>query len=106
MRNHGWKPGDLYIGTWFIGYRAQQDSGKYNDPDLIRWIEHLLESKSKIVNANIEIRIGSNVELNKENCKIIIFDGICEATKQESLSKLPKKYYNLYNIEHIKPDKE
>ena len=103
MRNHGWKPGDLYIGTWFKGYRAQQDNGKYNDPDLIRWIEHLLESKSKIVNANIEIRIGSNVELNKENCKIIIFDGICEATKQESLSKLPKKYYEKYNIEHMKP---
>lgn len=32
----------------------------------------------------------------------IIFDGICDATKQSSLKNLPKKYYDKYNIEHIK----
>lgn len=106
MRNHGWKPGDFYIGTWFKGYRARQDNGLYTDNDLIKWIEDLLESKSKIVNAKIEIRISSNVELNKDNCKIIIFNGICDATNQSSLKTLPKKYYEKYNIQHIEPVKE
>lgn len=102
MRNHGWQPGDLHVGTLFMGWRRKNEKGKYVDHDLMLWIDCLLKNPKKIVNANIEIRIGSNVEINKDNCKIIIFDGICEATKQESLINLPKKYETKYNIEHIK----
>ena len=101
MHNHGWQPGDLYIGTLFTGYRRKNEKGKYVDHDLMLWIDCLLKNPKKIVNANIEIRIGSNVELNKENCKIIIFNGICDATKQSDLKSLPKKYYDKYNIQHM-----
>ena len=101
LKNHGWRFGDSELLT-FCRYRVRQENGKYTDGSLGIWLDCLLKSKSRIVNANIEIRIASNVELNKDNCKIIIFDGICEATKQESLKKLPDKYYKLYNIEHIK----
>ena len=65
------------------------------------YLSGLVYCKNRIINANIEIRIPCNVELNKENCKIIIFNGICDATQQSSLKSLPKKYYDKYNIQHI-----
>lgn len=100
LKNHGWRFGDSEL-LHFCGYRVQQDNGKYIDGSLGIWIDDLLQSKKRIVNANIEIRIPCNVELNKENCKIIIFNGICDATNQSDLKSLPKKYYDKYNIQHI-----
>lgn len=104
LKNHGWRFGDSELLS-FCRYRVQQNNGKYTDGSIGIWIDNLLKSKSRIINADIEIRIASNVEINKDNCKIIIFDGICDATKQESLKKLPAKYYKQYNIEHIKSEK-
>lgn len=105
MRNHGWRYGDSNLHDIFVYRRLQSQSGEYFDGQLMTWIDDLMNNKkTRIVNANIEIRIGSNVELNKENCKIIIFDGICDATNQSSLKKLPAKYYKKYNIEHIEPN--
>lgn len=101
LKNHGWRFGDSEL-LRFCGYRVKQQNDKYTDGSIGIWIDDLLKSKNRIINANIEIRIASNVEINKDNCKIIIFDGICDATKQESLKKLPNKYYKQYNIEHIK----
>ena len=102
MHRHGWRLGDSKLNTIFGGYRGQLKNGKYADGTMIWWIDALMKSKKKIVNANIEIRIPANVELNSENCKIIIFDGICEAIDAKRLLNLPKKYDKLYNIEHIK----
>ena len=85
----------------FLGIGRGND-GKFYDGTLLYWIEKLSKNKDRIINANIEVRIPSNVNLTKDNCKIIIFDGICDATKQSSLKNLPKKYYDKYNIEHIK----
>ena len=79
----------------------KRDNVKYTDGSLGIWLDNLLKNKNRIINANIEIRIPCNVELNKENCKIILFNGICDATQQSSLKTLPKKYYDTYNIQHI-----
>lgn len=111
MKEHGWEPGDKFIGSIFMGgkRRYKRSDGVYEDTQLMLWIEYIQENPNKLFNTDIEIRIPANVELNKENCKIIIFDGICEATEQEYLINLPKKYYEKYNIEHVKPknnDKE
>ena len=101
LAKHGWRFGDYNMGTMFLGIGRGND-GKLYDGTLIYWIEKLSKNKDRIINANIEVRIPSNVNLTKDNCKIIIFDGICDATKQSSLKNLPKKYYDKYNIEHIK----
>ena len=100
LKNHGWRFGDSEL-LHFCKYRVKRDNGKYTDGSLGIWLDEILKSKNRIINANIEIRIPCNVELNKENCKIIIFNGICDATKQSSLKSLPKKYYDKYNIQHI-----
>ena len=100
LKNHGWRFGDSNL-LHFCGGRMKRDNGKYIDGSLGIWLDNLLKSKNRIINANIEIRIPCNVELNKENCKIIIFNGICDATQQSSLKSLPKKYYDKYNIQHI-----
>lgn len=104
LAKHGWRFGDHNIGTMFWGKGYGAD-GKIYDGTLIRWIDELTKNKNRIINADIEIRIASNVKINKENCKIIIFDGICEATEQTDLNDLPDKYYKKYNIEHISPKK-
>lgn len=103
LKNHGWRFGDSDL-LHFCGYRIKQDNGKYTDGSLGIWLDDLLNSKNRIVNADIEIRIPCNVEINKENCKIIIFNGICDATKQSGLKSLPKKYYDKYNIQHVEPN--
>lgn len=106
MRSHGWEPGDSELGGNIfnlIRLPARYED-KYYDGTLLMWVDKLLKNANKIVNADIEIRIPSNVEINKDNCRILIFDGLCEATKQEYLTRLPKKYYDMYNIEHIKPN--
>ncbi len=105
LKNHGWRFGDSEL-LHLCGHRVKQQNGKYTNGSIGIWLDDLSKSKSRIINANIEIRIASNVELNKDNCKIIIFDGICDATKQSALKKLPAKYYKQYNIEHIKSEKE
>lgn len=100
LKNHGWRFGDSNL-LHFCGGRMKRDNGKYTDGSLGIWLDNLLKNKNRIINANIEIRIPCNVELNKENCKIILFNGICDATQQSSLKTLPKKYYDTYNIQHI-----
>lgn len=100
LAKHGYRFGDYDIGMMFRGIGRGND-GKLYDGTLIHWIEKLSKNKDRIINANIEVRIPSNVNLTKDNCKIIIFDGICDATKQTSIKNLPKKYYNKYNIEHM-----
>ena len=105
LKNHGWRFGDSDL-LRFCYYRSQQSNGKYISGALGIWLDDLLKSKNRIINANIEIRIPCNVELNKENCKIIIFNGICDATKQSGLRKLPNKYYDQYNIQHIEPNEK
>jgi len=106
LKNHGWRFGDSQL-LRFCGYRVlQQDIGKYTDGSIGIWLDELLKSKNRIINANVEIRIPCNVKLNKENCKIIIFNGICDATKQSGLKQLPKKYYDQYNIQYIEPNEK
>ncbi len=115
LKKHGWRFGDSLldefntIDSWGDYSREQKISvlpghndNDYYDGSLIKWIDQLSKSKNRIIRANIEIRVGADIKLNKENCKIIIFDGICKATNQTYLLNLPKKYYQKYNIEHIK----
>lgn len=101
---HGWRVGDtdrLRDANYFISARRckANNNEKFIDATLLYWVDALMRKKDRIINGNVEIRIPANVEINKENCKIIIFDGIAEAIKQNTA--LPKKYYNQYNIEHI-----
>ena len=101
LRSHGWRFGDSKMQI-FLGKGVLNDgSNAKTDGSLLRWLDELMENKQRIVNMDIEIRIASPILLNKDNCKIKIFSGICEATKQESLLKLPKKYHNKYVIEYI-----
>ena len=102
LKKHGWRIGDSDISEFKYGGRITDESGKGYDADIIRWIDTLARSKKRFVNPKIEIRIPTDIKLNKENCKIIIFDGIAETTNQMYLLNLPKKYYQKYNIEHIK----
>jgi hypothetical protein len=103
LRSHGWRFGDSKMQI-FLGRGVINDgSNAKTDGSLLRWLDELMENKQRIVNMGIEIRIASPVLLNKDNCKIKIFSGICEATQQESLLKLPKKYHNKYVIEYIEP---
>ena len=103
LRSHGWRFGDSTIEI-FLGRGVLNDGSNAKvDGSLLRWLDELMENKQRIVNMDIEIRIASPIVLNKDNCKIKIFSGICEATKQESLLKLPKKYYDKYVIEYIEP---
>ena len=103
LKNHGWRFGDSKIQI-FLGRGVLNDGSRTKvDGSLLRWLDELMENKQRIVNMNIEIRIASPIKLNKDNCKIKIFSGICEATKQESLLKLPKKYHDKYSIEYIEP---
>ena len=102
LRKHGWRFGDSYI-EGFLGKYYFKDN-TIGDGSLLVWLDALMKNKKRIVNMDIEIRIASPVLLNKDNCKIKIFTGICEATKQEGLRKLPKKYYDKYNIEYIEPE--
>jgi hypothetical protein len=103
LRSHGWRFGDSKMQI-FLGRGVLNDgSNAKTDGSLLRWLDELMENKQRIVNMGIEIRIASPVLLNKDNCKIKIFSGICEATQQESLLKLPKKYHNKYVIEYIEP---
>lgn len=114
LKNHGWRFGDSLLDEFYTtngwgtnerqqkpAYFDDHNDNDYYDGSLIYWIDQLAKNKKRIINANIEIRIASDIMLNKDNCKIIIFNGICEATKQNSLINLPKKYYEKYNIEHI-----
>ena len=101
LRSHGWRFGDSKMQI-FLGKGVLNDgSNAKTDGSLLRWLDELMENKQRIVNMDIEIRIASPILLNKDNCKIKIFSGICEATKQESLLKLPKKYHDKYVIEYI-----
>lgn len=102
LRNHGWRFGDSSIEGFLGKYYFKDNS--IGDGTLLIWLDALMKNKKRIVNMDIEIRIASPVLLNKDNCKIKIFTGICEATKQEGLRKLPKKYYDKYNIEYIEPE--
>jgi hypothetical protein len=103
LRSHGWRFGDSKMQI-FLGRGVLNDgSNTKTDGSLLRWLDELMENKQRIVNMDIEIRIASPILLNKDNCKIKIFSGICEATQQESLLKLPKKYHNKYVIEYIEP---
>ena len=97
----GWRLGNYNMGKMFFGKAGGREEN-FNGDTLFFGFEKLSKNKDRIINANIEVRIPSNVNLTKDNCKIIIFDGICDATKQSSLKNLPKKYYDKYNIEHIK----
>ena len=119
LKNHGWKFGDSLldefntIDSWGDYSREQKISvlpghndNDYYDGSLIKWIDQLSKSKNRIIRANIEIRVGADIKLNKENCKIIIFNGICDATKQSELKQLSKKYYDQYNIQHIEPNEK
>ena len=106
LKKHGWRIGDSDISEFKYGGRITDESGKGYDADIIRWIDTLARSKKRFVNPKIEIRIPTDIKLNKENCKIIIFDGIAETTNQSGLKKLPKKYYVQYNIQHIEPNEK
>ncbi|MCH5167922.1 MAG: hypothetical protein J1F35_08595 [Erysipelotrichales bacterium] len=105
---HGWRKGDddrYSKANYHINYKGRHKYGdKYEDATLLFWIDRIMSNRNRITNGDIEIRIPAEVEINKENCKIIIFDGIAEAIKQNP--KLPQKYYKEYNIEHIKSEKD
>lgn len=116
LRKHGWRFGDSLlkefqtINTWGdwrrtterIKFRYEDDDiQEWYDGSLIGWIDKLAESKNRIINADIEIRVGSDIKLDKENCKIVIFKGLCNATKQKSLLKFVKKYESKYNIQYV-----
>ena len=101
LKKHGWRFGDSDIYEFNYYHEVCYKDKKYYSADLIKWIDQLARSKNRIINAKIEIRIPYDIKLDKDNCKIIIFNGICDATRQICLKKLPKKYYEKYNIEHI-----
>ena len=104
VTRHGWSKGDIKKyrkANYFVfARRVQLNNNIYGDATLLFWMDSLMENKDRIINGDVEIRIPANVEINKENCKIIIFDGIAEAIKQKT--ELPQKYYKQYNIEHLK----
>ena len=104
VARHGWSKGDTKKyrkANYFVfARRVQLDNDTYGDATLLFWMDSLMENKDRIINGDVEIRIPANVEINKENCKIIIFDGIAEAIKQNT--ELSEKYYKQYNIEHLK----
>lgn len=103
LHSHGWRFGDSKMEIFLSRGVLNDGSRTKVDGSLLRWLDELMENKQRIINMDIEIRIASPIKLNKDNCKIKIFSGICEATKQESLLKLPKKYYDKYSIEYIEP---
>lgn len=105
LHSHGWRFGDSKMEIFLSRGVLNDGSRTKVDGSLLRWLDELMENKQRIINMDIEIRIASPIKLNKDNCKIKIFSGICEATKQESLLKLPKKYHDKYSIEYIEPQK-
>lgn len=114
LRNHGWsKPFTDEIE--FFNLKPTKIDGDYFDDEKTRtvnwemfnWLNDIIKEKSRIINnANLEIRIASNINIDKNNCVIKIFDGLCNGSKQKKLTKLPKEYYEKYKIKHIKPGED
>ena len=66
-------------------------------------LDKSIEDKTYFLNINghNEVRIEADIELNKENCKIIIFKGLCNVTNQLQVIDTAEKYKEKYNIEII-----
>lgn len=107
LRKHGWNSAYTTKMKEFNTGKTKEldrETEEYKDYswNILFWLNDIMKNKDKIKKGDLEIRIASDVKIDKDNCKIIIFDGMCNATKQKKLKKLPAKYYEKYNIEHIK----
>lgn len=94
----------FYFGSWQKFGLTEQEVIQDISGRLLQLLFTLSKTKSRNIYADLEIRIEDNIELNSNNCKIIIFDGICEGTKQKNIIKEVDKYANTYNIQHILPE--
>ena len=113
MKNHGWQPEDTKRGVWQFAHEYytdqdfvvdDNDNEIKTDVTIGRWLDEIVKSNSDILDKNVEIRISSDIEIDKNNCTIKIFDGICKGSKQLKVIKAVDKYKNLYNIQHVLPE--
>lgn len=92
-----------YFKNWQAFGFTEQEIIQDISAKLLQLLIRLSSTKSRNIYGDLEIRIEDDVKLNN-NCKIIIFDGICEGTKQKHIINAVDKYANIFNIQHILPE--